>query len=128
MISSKRAGISLVALVVTIIVLIILTGAVIATFTEGGIIEKAKEEVMKKTDTEEKEEWKDKWLSTPWSDIEVGMGLMKGLPILLVTDSEITDGVFDLQLSECYVANIPTNYDCKKIEQNPQFDEWLSKL
>lgn len=78
--------------------------------------------------TEEIEEWKDKWLSTPWSDIEVGMGLMKGLPILLVTDSEITDGVFDLQLSECYVANIPTNYDCKKIEQNPQFDEWLSKL
>ena len=78
--------------------------------------------------TEEKKEWKDKWLSTPWSDIEVGMGLMKGLPILLVTDSEITDGVFDMQLSECYISNISTNYDCKKIEQNPHFEEWLSKL
>ena len=44
---NKRAGISLVALVVTIIVLIILTAAVIVTFMEGGIIEKAKEAVFK---------------------------------------------------------------------------------
>ncbi|MBE5821346.1 MAG: hypothetical protein E7311_02010 [Clostridiales bacterium] len=45
--TSKRAGISLVALIVTIIVLIILTAAVIVTFMEGGIIEKAKEAVFK---------------------------------------------------------------------------------
>ena len=43
----KRKGISLVALIVTIIVLIILTGVVIATFVEGGIIDKAKEGVFK---------------------------------------------------------------------------------
>ena len=43
----KKKGISLVALVVTIIVLIILTGAVVATFMEGGIITNAKEAVMK---------------------------------------------------------------------------------
>ena len=41
------SGISLVALIVTIIVLIILTAAVIVTFMEGGIIEKAKEAVFK---------------------------------------------------------------------------------
>ena len=45
--SKKTSGISLVALVVTIIVLIILTAAVIVTFMEGGIIEKAKEAVFK---------------------------------------------------------------------------------
>ena len=39
----RKQGISLVALVITIIVLIILTGAVIVTFMEGGIIERAKE-------------------------------------------------------------------------------------
>ena len=44
---SKKDGISLVALLVTIIVLIILTGAVVATFMEGGIIDKAKESVFK---------------------------------------------------------------------------------
>ena len=41
------SGISLVALVITIIVLIILTAAVILTFMEGGIIDKAKEAVFK---------------------------------------------------------------------------------
>ena len=44
---NKTSGISLVALIVTIIVLIILTAAVIVTFMEGGIIEKAKEAVFK---------------------------------------------------------------------------------
>lgn len=78
--------------------------------------------------TDEKEEWKDVWISTPWSDIEVGMGLMKGIPILLVTDPEIGNGVFDENLSECYVANISSEYDCKKIEQNQKFDRWMSML
>jgi len=45
--NSRTSGISLVALIVTIIVLIILTAAVIVTFMEGGIIEKAKEAVFK---------------------------------------------------------------------------------
>jgi len=45
--SNKTSGISLVALIVTIIVLIILTAAVIVTFMEGGIIDRAKESVFK---------------------------------------------------------------------------------
>ncbi|MBE5821975.1 MAG: hypothetical protein E7311_05265 [Clostridiales bacterium] len=45
--SKKTSGISLVALIVTIIVLIILTAAVIVTFMEGGIIDRAKESVFK---------------------------------------------------------------------------------
>ena len=45
--NKTTSGISLVALIVTIIVLIILTAAVIVTFMEGGIIEKAKEAVFK---------------------------------------------------------------------------------
>ena len=44
---SKKGGISLVALVITIIVLIILTGAVIVTFMDGGVIDRAKESVFK---------------------------------------------------------------------------------
>jgi len=43
----NTSGISLVALIVTIIVLIILTAAVIVTFMEDGIIDKAKEAVFK---------------------------------------------------------------------------------
>ena len=44
---NKRAGISLVALVVTIIVLIILTGAVVVTFMVGGIVGRANESTFK---------------------------------------------------------------------------------
>ena len=79
-------------------------------------------------ETEEKAEWNNKWLSTPWSDIEVGMGLMKGMPILLVVDPDIDYGIFDNALSECYVATIPSTYDSKELEKNSQLKEWLSKL
>ena len=79
-------------------------------------------------ETEECVEWNNKWLSTPWSDIEVGMGLMKGMPILLVVDPEIDYGIFDDALSECYVATIPSTCDSKKLEENPCLKEWLSKL
>lgn len=72
--------------------------------------------------------WHEKWLSTPWSEIEVGMGLMKGMPILLVCDPDICDGVFDNNLNECFVARISTAEDCRKLEQNKHFEEWISKL
>lgn len=78
--------------------------------------------------TIEEANWEEKWLSTPWSEIEVGMGLMKGMPILLVTDPDITDGVFDDNLSECFVSKISTTEDCRKLEQNKSFEEWISKV
>lgn len=77
--------------------------------------------------TIEEANWEEKWLSTPWSEIEVGMGLMKGMPILLVTYPDITDGVFDDNLSECFVSKISTTEDCRKLEQNKSFEEWISK-
>ena len=43
----RKGGISLVALVITIIVMIILTGAVIMTFMDDGIIDRAKEAVIR---------------------------------------------------------------------------------
>ena len=56
------------------------------------------------------------------------MGLMKGMPILLVNDPDINDGVFDNNLSECFVAKISTTEDCRKLEQNKSFEEWISKI
>ena len=78
--------------------------------------------------TEDSQEWKDKWLSTPWNEIEVGMGLMKGLPILLISDPAINLGVFDRELSECFVGHLSTTEDCRKIEQNKEFVQWKSKI
>ena len=78
--------------------------------------------------TQSEEEWEDKWLSTPWTEIEVGMGLMKGMPILLVSDPDISNGVFDNGLSECFIANISSKEDSRKLEQNWGFEMWFSKL
>ena len=69
-----------------------------------------------------------KWFSTSWNDIEGGMGLMKGLPILLVYDFDINNGIFDNKLSECFVLRLSTGEDIRTIDNNPVFREWLSRF
>lgn len=78
--------------------------------------------------TEHEEMLKNKWLSTPWSEIEVGMSIMKGLPVLLVHDKEVTSGVFDNVLSEYFVGEISSEFDVRKIETNKTFESWVKKI
>lgn len=73
-------------------------------------------------------EWNNKWLSTPWSEIEVGMGLMCGLPILLVKDDAIEDGIFDSKLSECFVSIISSSLNTRKFVSDKAFQQWISKV
>lgn len=79
-------------------------------------------------ETNNEEKWNNKWLSTPWNEIEVGMGLMKGMPILLVKDPMIDMGIFDNNLSECFVAKVSTDDDSRKLSQNKEVVKWLSKI
>lgn len=72
--------------------------------------------------------WEGKWLSTPWNEIEVGIGLAVGMPILLVHDPIISEGVFDNVLSECFVARVLSTEDSRRLEYNKSFQEWYSKL
>jgi len=76
----------------------------------------------------DEKEWSNKWLSTPWNEIEVGIGLAIGMPILLVRDPIISDGVFDEGLSECFVARVLSTEDSRRLEYNKSFQEWFSKL
>ena len=78
--------------------------------------------------TKDQSPWKNKWLSTPWNEIEVGIGLAVGMPILLVHDPIICNGVFDDGLSECFVARILSTEDSRRLEYNKSFQEWFSKL
>ncbi len=78
--------------------------------------------------TDEELEWKNKWLSTPWNEIEVGIGLSVGIPILLVHDPIINEGVFDDGLSECFVSRIPSTEDSRRLSYNRSFQEWFAKL
>lgn len=61
---------------------------------------------------------KGKWLHTPWNEVEVGMALMRGLPVLLVKDKEIDSGIFDSKLSEAFIATVSSDFDSRKIEAN----------
>ncbi len=70
----------------------------------------------------------DKWLPTPWNDIEVGMGLMKRIPILLVKDDEVNTGAFDDKLSECFVSVVSAQSDLKELESSLAFREWLKNV
>lgn len=76
----------------------------------------------------EEEKLESSWLSTPWSDIEVGMAMMLGLPILLIHDIDITQGVFDNKLNECFIGKINLDLDTRLIERNPIFENWLNKV
>lgn len=78
--------------------------------------------------TNEEKAWKNKWLSTPWNEIEVGIGLAVGMPILLVHDPIIEEGVFENELSECFVARVLSTEDSRRLEYNKSFQEWYSKL
>ena len=71
---------------------------------------------------------KDKWLNTPWNEVEVGMALMHGLPVLLVKDEGIDSGIFDAKLSEVFVATISADYDSRKIDVNKDFARWQSQI
>lgn len=70
----------------------------------------------------------DKWFNTPWNEVEVGMALMRGIPILLVKDEGIDSGIFDKKLSEHFIGSISTEFDSRKIETNPVFVEWCNQI
>lgn len=86
------------------------------------------QEAVYRPGTSDAKDWNGKWLSTPWNEIEVGMGVMAGLPILLASDPAIDSGVFDYELNECFVTRILTTADCRKLEQNKDFENWFAKL
>lgn len=71
---------------------------------------------------------KEQWLSTPWNEVEVGMATMIGIPILLVKDIDIEDGVFDNVISESFLSTIPSDIDIKELDRNQVFSAWLAKI
>jgi hypothetical protein len=68
------------------------------------------------------------WLSTPWNEVEVGMAAMAGLPILLIKDDDIEDGIFDNIISETFIYSLTSKTDIKELNKNQIFTEWQSKI
>lgn len=78
--------------------------------------------------TSEKEELNNRWMPTPWNELEIGMGLMKGLPILLIKDVGIESGAFNNNLRECFTASISADYDLRQIDSNEIFTKWCARI
>lgn len=85
-------------------------------------------EALFRPSTKDEQVWSNKWLSTPWNDVEVGMALMKGIPVLIIKNPAVGSGVFDNKLSECFVASISTTDDNRKLPLNKEVVGWLSKI
>ena len=62
--------------------------------------------------TKEEISLSDRYMSTEWTQIEAGMAVMAGLPVLIVSETGIRGGVFDVGTSEhllyrCGVDDLP---------------------
>lgn len=68
------------------------------------------------------------WISTPWNEVEVGMATMIGIPVLLVKDDDIGNGIFDNILSETFISTISSKTDISELEKNQIFTTWLSQI
>ena len=73
--------------------------------------------------TDDKREIKNEFLSTPWLHIEAGMGLMKKIPVLLICDEGIDDGIFDTTVNDKMLERFSTA-DCLKCSQS-NVKTWL---
>lgn len=63
----------------------------------------------------------------PWNEIEMGMGLMRGLPILIVKAPELDLGSYDTELSEYSVSVVLTTDKLSEMEtKNESFRIWYS--
>ncbi len=78
--------------------------------------------------TNEAKLFENKWLNTPWNEIEVGLGAMKGIPILLVKDKDINDGIFDNNLTETFITTVSSSERINKVIESAPFKLWQSKI
>ena len=75
--------------------------------------------------SDKEEDFDDKWLPTPWNEIEVGMGAMANIPILLVRDDKVEIGVFDKIINEFKMKTMSTAIPLAQINNNEEFMKWL---
>lgn len=76
--------------------------------------------------TDDRREIKNEFLSTPWLHIEAGMGLMKKIPVLLICDEGIDDGIFDTTVNDKMLERFKIG-DCLKCSQS-NVKTWLNAV
>ncbi len=76
--------------------------------------------------TEDMRDLKHEFLSTPWNHIEVGMSIMKRIPILLLVDDGINDGVFDTSINDHLLTKLEMG-ECLN-DKNNKVMNWMDAI
>ncbi len=81
-----------------------------------------------RSSTEEHRELCNVSLATPWNHIEAGMAAMMGLPILVLADEGIDDGIFESTLDDALLfhSSFSKTLDTKKLRKD--IDEWFNVI
>lgn len=66
---------------------------------------------------------KQEFFSTPWNHIEIGMSIMKRMPILLLVDDGISDGAFDASINDELLSKLSIS-NCLN-DKNKNVETWL---
>ena len=66
------------------------------------------------------------WLSAPWNSIEAGIATALGLPLLIIKDRSINDGIFDDSINDKLITKIDANLSEYEFEK--QLNKWLQIL
>lgn len=101
------------------------SGMVVFGFKQTHIIEG-----FYRPNTSETQHWTNKWLPSPWNEIEVGMAAMKNIPVLLMKEEGIDTGIFDSVLSETDIVTyvIPEQAGAIEWEGCNELQHFLSKI
>lgn len=66
-------------------------------------------------------------VATPWSQIEAGMAAMNGLPVLLVRESGVVDGIFDLSARDPLLHCLDFDSGTREpLPHRPAFRDWAA--
>lgn len=64
--------------------------------------------------------------STPWNQIEAGIGIAQEKPALLIHESEVTDGLFDPMVQDSLIHRVEIDSDLKGVSEVSK--KWVNSL
>ena len=76
--------------------------------------------------TEDSRVVRDEFMSTPWNHIEIGMAVMKHIPVLLLVDDGINDGAFHNNINDELLVKLPIS--CCLDEKKRNVASWLKSI
>ena len=81
-----------------------------------------------RSSTPEEKHVKDQYLSTPWNQIEAGMAVMLGLPILVVCQRGVDGGIFDMALGEHQIYRVFMDEDWNTTAYRNSLADWCADV